>query len=157
MTSALAHVVTIAIVLVFWKWVSNNRIYFRANQHTKISIFWNLSSRWWFVHSPQWKTNCLVALQPALIASVASGVYSSVRKCCHVTQWKHYEIHHFSRRLSSLLILPWYLYNRFLCFKSTPVKTWVLLTCVMKVESRLLVACQAAKQFTGSGFTKQHT
>ena len=53
--------------LVFRKWVSNNRVYFGVNQHTKITISVSES----FVDGPRWQTKCSAASWSALIATSA--------------------------------------------------------------------------------------
>ena len=97
-----------------------------ANQHKKITDFQN-RSLWRFVDGPRWKTKCSAASWSALIACETSCSFSSLKKCCRVTEWKRSEMHYFSRSVSSLLIFkislePQYLYNRFLRSKSTSVK-----------------------------------
>ena len=51
-----SEVVTIAIVSVFRKWVSNNRIYLRANQHTKLAKVRTPRTLRWFPDSSRWRT-----------------------------------------------------------------------------------------------------
>ena len=51
-----SEVVTIAIVSVFRKWVSNNRIYLRANQHTKLATVRTPRTLRWFPDSSRWRT-----------------------------------------------------------------------------------------------------
>ena len=97
---------------------------FGANRQTKITDFRNRSSPRWFVHGPRWQTKCSAASWSALIACETSCAFSSLKKCCRVTEWKVSEMHHFSRSVSSLLIFkislePEYLYNGFLRSKST--------------------------------------
>ena len=53
--------------LVFRKWVSNNRVYFGVNQHTKITISVSGS----FVDGPRWQTKCSAASWSDLIATSA--------------------------------------------------------------------------------------
>ena len=102
---------------------------FGGNQHTKITDFQNRSLRRWFVDGPRWQTKCSAASWSALIACETSCAFSSLKKCFRVTEWKRSEMHHFSRSLSSSLLIfkislePQYLYNRFLRSKSTSVKT----------------------------------
>ena len=106
---------------------------FGANRQTKITDFRNRSSPRWFVHGPRWQTKCSAASWSALIACETSCAFSSLKKCCRVTEWKVSEMHHFSRSVSSHLIFkislePQYLYNGFLRSKSTSVKT-LAVTC----------------------------
>ena len=51
-----SEVVTIAIVSVFRKWVSNNRISLRANQHTKLAKVRTSRTLRWFPDSSRWRT-----------------------------------------------------------------------------------------------------
>ena len=65
----------------------------------------NRSSRRGFVDGPRWQTKRSAASWSALIAFETSCAFSSLEKCCRVTEWKRSEMHHFSRSVSSLLIL----------------------------------------------------
>ena len=51
-----SEVVTIAIVWVFRKWVSNNTIYLRANQRTKLAKVRTPRTLRWFPDSLRWRT-----------------------------------------------------------------------------------------------------
>ena len=68
------------------------------------AYFRNGSSRRWFVDGPRWQTKCSAGSWSALIACETSWAFSSLKKCCRVTEWKRSEMRHFSRSVSSLLV-----------------------------------------------------
>ena len=73
------------------------------------AYFRNHSSRRWFVDSPRWQTKCSAASWSALIAFETSFAFSSLKKCCSVTEWKRSKMQWiqciiFSRSVSSLFI-----------------------------------------------------
>ena len=57
--------------LVFRKWVSNNRVYFGVNQHTKTTISVSES----FVDGPRWQTKCSAASWLSWSALIATSAW----------------------------------------------------------------------------------